>query len=78
MKNTANTVDRFKKAIHDNRFSLSEEIQMIEILVNKYNPMTVSDLAKKQNVSQPAISKRLKKGKLMYIELGSCKLILGE
>ncbi len=57
---------------------MDEELSMIQILVNKYNPISISDLAKKRGVSQPAISKQLKKGKIMYLQFGSAKIIIAE
>lgn len=78
MKNQTDVVVRFKKAIDDNRFNMTQELEMLDILVNKYNPMSISDLARKRGVSQPAISKQLKNGKIMYLNLGSSKIIIGE
>ena len=78
METPTNTIDRFKKVISDNRFSMDVELEMLDILVNKYNPMTASDLAKKRGVSQPYIAKLLKNNKLMYLQFGSCKLIICE
>lgn len=76
MKNTGNTVYRFKKAISNNRFTIQEELQMLECLVNKYNPRSISDYAKEKGKSQPYISKILKQGKLMYLKFGSIKVII--
>ena len=78
MKKSTNTIDRFKKVINDNRFTMTEELKMLSILVNKYNPMSITDLAKKRGVSTAAISKQLKKGKIMYLQFGSQKVIIGE
>lgn len=76
MKNTVNIKGKFKKAINDNRFTIDEELYMLDILVNKYNPRGVSDYAKEVGKSQPYISKLLKKGKLMHLSFGSIKLII--
>tara|TARA_R110002050_G_scaffold59870_2_gene133325 strand:- start:2007 stop:2243 length:237 start_codon:yes stop_codon:yes gene_type:complete len=78
MKTPENTIDRFKKALDENRFTMDVELGMLELLVMKYNPMSISDLARKRGVTQPAISKQLKEGKLMYIQFGSIKIIIGE
>ncbi len=78
MKSLDNTIERFKKALDENRFTMDIELIMLELLVMKYNPMSISDLARKKNVSQPAISKQLKDGKIMYIQFGSTKIIIGE
>lgn len=76
MKKTESTVDRFRKAINDNRFTMTEELEMLDILVNKYNPRSVSDYAKEVGKSQPYISKILKQGKIMFLQFGSIKLII--
>jgi len=70
--------DNIKKVITDNMLPMDYELELFELWVNKFNPQTASDLARKQNVSAPAISKKLKKGKLMYLEFGSQKLIICE
>ena len=50
---------------------------MIKIIVNKYNFMSVSEYAKKERISQPAGLKRLKTGKVMFIEMIGRKFIIG-
>ena len=78
METTENTIERFKKVINGNRFSMDIELEMLDILVNKYNPMTVSDVAKKRGQSKAYISKLLKQNKIMYLQFGSQKLIICE
>lgn len=76
MKNTVTAVERFKKAINVNRFRIDEELEMLEILVNKYNFKSVSEYARKEKISQPAALKRLKTGKIMYVEMIGRKFII--
>ena len=78
METPENTIERFKKVINGNRFSMDIELEMLDILVNKYNPMTVSDVAKKRGQSKAYISKLLKQNKIMYLQFGSQKLIICE
>lgn len=69
--------ERFKKAIDVNFFRMDEELEMISILVNKYNFLSVSQYAKRENISQPAALKRLNSGKVMYVEMIGRKFIIG-
>ena len=78
MKTPENAVKIFEKVINDNYFTMEQELRMLQVLVNKYNPMSITDLAKLRGISQPAISKKLKNGKLMYLQFGSVKLIICE
>lgn len=78
MENTENIIERFEKVINDNRFTYDVELKFMQILINKYNPMSISDLARKRKLSTAAISKQLKNGKVQYLEFGSLKVIIGE
>ena len=77
MKSTENVVDRFRKAINVNRFTITEELEMMNILVNKYNFKSVSEYARQENITQPAVLKRLSKGRVMYVEMIGRKFIIG-
>lgn len=77
MEKSMTAVERFKKAIDVNRFRMDEELNMLDILVNKYNFMSVSQYARKEKISQPAALKRLKTGKVMYVEMIGRKFIIG-
>lgn len=69
--------ERFKKAIDVNQFRMDEELEMLNLIVNKYNFLSVSEYARQQNISQPGALKRLKSGKIMYIEMIGRKFIIG-
>lgn len=77
MKKPITVVERFKKAIDVNRFRIDEELQMLNHLVNKYNFKSVSEYARQENISQPAALKRLKTGKIMFVEMIGRKFIIG-
>ena len=70
-------IERFEKAIKVNQFTITQEMEMLNLIVNKYNFMSVSEYARKENISQPAALKRLKTGKIMYVEMISRKFIIG-
>lgn len=69
METPVKPIDRFKKAINDNRFTMDVELEMIKHLVNKYNFISVAQYARNENISPPAALKRLKAGKVMYINM---------
>lgn len=77
MKKPATVVERFKKAIDLNQFLMNEELEMINLLVNKYNFLSVSEYARKENISQPGALKRLRSGKVMFVEMIGRKFIIG-
>lgn len=77
MKNTVTVIDRFKKVIDVNRFRMDEELEMLNHIVNKYNFLSVSQYARKENISQPAALKRIKRGKVMFVEMIGRKFIIG-
>ncbi len=72
-----NTIDSIKKVINDNHLTMDEELNILNLLVNKYNFLSVSEYARKENISQPASLKRLKSGKVMYVEMIGRKFIIG-
>ena len=76
MENTATVKERFRKAIKANRFNMDEELDMLAVLVNKYNFRSVSQYAKDSGISQPAALKRVSTGKLMYVEMIGRKFII--
>ena len=77
MKNSMTVTERFKKALKVNRFKMDEELDMLEMLVNKYNFKSVSQYARDSNISQPAALKRLNTGKIMYVKMIGRKFIIG-
>ena len=77
MEKSITAVQRFEKAIKVNRFRMDEELDMLNLIVNKYNFLSFSQYAKKENISQPGALKRLKSGKVMFIEMIGRKFIIG-
>lgn len=77
MGKSMTVIEKFDKAIKLNQFTITEELEMINLLVNKYNFKSVSEYARKESISQPAALKRLKTGKVMFIEMIGRKFIIG-
>jgi hypothetical protein len=69
--------DLIKKAINVNQLTITEELEIVNLLVNKYNFVSVSQYARNEGISQPGALKRLKNGKVMYIEMIGRKFIIG-
>ena len=76
MKNSMTVVQRFEKALNVNQFTMTEELQMIDLLVNKYNFLSVSQYARAESISQPGALKRLTTGKVMFVEMIGRKFII--
>jgi|TARA_R110000822_G_scaffold286336_1_gene407691 hypothetical protein len=70
-------VDHIKKVIKLNQLTMTEELELLKILVKKYNLVSVSEYARNQGISQPGALKRLGNGKVMYIEMIGRKFIIG-
>ena len=70
------TIERFDLALKYDKFTIYEELEMINLLVKKYNFVSVSDYAKLNGISQPAALKRLQNGKVMYMEMIGRKFII--
>ncbi|WP_435415889.1 hypothetical protein [Polaribacter aestuariivivens] len=69
--------EKFEKAINVNQFTITEELEMLNLIVNKYNFLSVSQYARKEKISQPAALKRLNTGKVMFVEMIGRKFIIG-
>lgn len=77
MEKPMTVTERFKKAIDVNQFTITEELEMLNLIVNKYNFLSVSEYARQESISQPGALKRLKSGKVMYVEMIGRKFIIG-
>ena len=75
MKNTMTVIEKYEKASNSNRFTMADELEILNFIVNKYNFKSVAKYAKENNISNPAALKRIKTGKVMYIEMIDRKFI---
>ena len=62
--------------INDNRLTMTDELKLLETLVLKYNPVSITEYSKIVGKSQPYISKLVSQGKLMNIKLTNKVLII--
>jgi hypothetical protein len=66
---TPTNIDRFEKALNNGTFNMSEELQMIELLVTKYNFISKSEYARKEKISPQGVLSRLKSKNDPYIKM---------
>jgi hypothetical protein len=66
MKTTEN-IERFRRAVENNKFTMFEELQMTAILLEKYNFISLGQYAKKEGVSPQGAMARLKAKNDPYI-----------
>jgi len=69
MENPTNIGDRYIKASETKGFSYKDELNILNYLLNKFKPLSKTEYAKRENISVPAVNDRLKRGKVMYIEM---------
>ena len=66
MESTEN-IDRFKKAVENGKFTMTEELTFIDILLTKYNFISKSEYAKKEGISPQGVEARLKANNNPYL-----------
>ena len=66
---TLTKTERFKKALDNNGFTMQQELEMIILLVEKYNFISKSEYARKEGVSPQGVLSRLKSKKDPYIKM---------
>ena len=68
MESTEN-IDRFRKAVVNGKFTITEELTFLEILVTKYNFISKSEYARKEGISPQGVEARLKANNDAYIKM---------
>lgn len=69
MKTPVNIADRYIKASETKGFNYTDELKILEYLLNKFNPISKSEYAKKEGISIPGVNDRLKRGKVMFLNM---------
>jgi len=69
MKLLENVADRYIKSSNKGVITYTDELNILNHLLNKFNPVSKSEYAKKENISIPGVNDRIKRGKLMCIEM---------
>ncbi len=66
---TLTNIEKFEKALDEGRFTMTEELTMIELLVTKYNFISKSEYARKQEITPQGVVARLKRNNDPFIEM---------
>ncbi len=66
---TLTKTERFKISLDNNGFTMQQELEMIDLLVTKYNFISKSEYARKEKVSPQGVLARLKSKNDPYIKM---------
>lgn len=66
---TPTNIERFTKAVEEGKFTMTEELAFIDILVIKYNFISKSEYARIKGISPQGVLSRLKSKNDPYIEM---------
>lgn len=66
---TPTNIERFKNALENNKFTMTEELTFIELLVAKYSFISKSEYARKNGISPQGVESRLKATNDPYIKM---------
>ena len=64
-----NVSDRYIKTSNNGLISYTDELIILEHLLNKFKPISKSEYAKRKNISIPAVNDRINRGKVMNLEI---------
>jgi hypothetical protein len=73
-----NVYERFKIASESDKFPMSDELNIIKFLIDKYKFMTLSDYARLKGITPAGASKRIEAKRVMTIEIAGLNLIISE
>jgi len=62
-------LQRFEDASNNGKFTITEELTFLEILVTKYNFISKSEYARKEGISPQGVEARLKSNNDPYIKM---------
>jgi len=69
METPTNIAQRYIQASETKGFNYTDELNILNYLLNKFKPLSKTEYAKREGISVPAVNDRLKRGKLMYVEM---------
>ena len=64
-----NVADRYIDKSNQGLISYTDELIILEHLLNKFKPISKSEYAKRKNISIPAVNDRINRGKVMNLEI---------
>lgn len=68
--------NRLIECLENGEISMGDEIEIIEYMVNRVNPLTPAQYARREGISRPAAKKRLESGKEAFISIANQKFII--
>lgn len=69
MKHIENADVRYISASNNGNFNYTKELNILNHLLNKFNPISITEYAKKENIKPPAVYDRIKRGKVMCLKI---------
>ena len=69
MKYIENADIRLIEASNKGRLTYTQELNILNHLLNKFKPISITEYAKKENIKPPAVYDRIKRGKVMCLEM---------
>lgn len=69
MKNSSRIRDRYIEVSSKGELSYTDELHILNHLVNKFNPISLSEYARIENISVNGAKTRINAGKVMYVEM---------
>lgn len=69
MKYTENADTRFISASNKGKFTYTQELNILNHLLNKFKPESVTEYARKENIKPPAVYDRINRGKVMTLKM---------
>ncbi len=75
MKRSRLIVDRFKECSENGEISMSDELHLLNYLINRYQFTSVADYARHEGITITGANKRLEAGKVQYVNLAGRNLI---
>jgi MOSC domain-containing protein YiiM len=67
---------RLIEVLEKGEITMGDEIEIIEYMVNRINPISQAEYARRENISRPAAKKRIEAGKEAFIQIGNQKFIV--
>lgn len=71
-----NVADRFISTSKKGKISYTDELEILQYLVKRYNLLSQSEYARLKGITPAAVYKRIKNGKEMSINLAGRELII--
>jgi hypothetical protein len=68
--------ERFIQCLENSELSMGDELEIIEHMVKRLNPISPASYAKAQGISEPAAKKRLDAGKEAVIHIAGMRLVI--